>query len=181
MRRTSRVNAGADKTWAIARLCAYGWPVQASHPATIKLTHCLEGARRGALDGHPVSRPAYHRPGDCPAQAATRSPDARSYDLLHDITAGAAGSTLDHCIKQFPRQRERAFRRGNRVVASDLPRKQKSLEPAATSHLCHERGSTPRIGFHRSDQGDIAGMSTPVCRSPQQLRGCTQRLYLRPD
>jgi hypothetical protein len=39
---SSRVNAGADKTWAIARLCAYGWPVQASHPATIKPTHYLD-------------------------------------------------------------------------------------------------------------------------------------------
>jgi hypothetical protein len=36
---SSRVNAGADKTWAITRLCANGWPVQASHPATIKPTH----------------------------------------------------------------------------------------------------------------------------------------------
>jgi hypothetical protein len=38
---SSRVNVGADKTWAIRRICAYGWPVQASHPATIKLTHYL--------------------------------------------------------------------------------------------------------------------------------------------
>src|SRR5450631_2614867 len=36
---SSRVNVGADKTWAIRRICAYGWPVQASHPATIKLIH----------------------------------------------------------------------------------------------------------------------------------------------
>jgi hypothetical protein len=34
---SSRVNGGADKTWVIPRICAYGWPVQASHPATIKL------------------------------------------------------------------------------------------------------------------------------------------------
>jgi hypothetical protein len=40
---SSRVNVGADKTWAIRRICAYGWPVQASHPATIKLTHYLGG------------------------------------------------------------------------------------------------------------------------------------------
>jgi hypothetical protein len=39
---SSRVNAGADKTWAIARLCAYGWPVQANQPATIKPTHYLD-------------------------------------------------------------------------------------------------------------------------------------------
>jgi hypothetical protein len=76
---SSRVNIGADKTSAIRRICAYGWPVQASHPATINLTHYLDGARRGALAGHSVSRQASHHPGDCAARAATRSlPGARS-------------------------------------------------------------------------------------------------------
>jgi hypothetical protein len=54
---SSRVNGGADKTWAIPRICAHGWPDQASHPATIKLTHYLDGARRGALAGHPAQPP----------------------------------------------------------------------------------------------------------------------------
>jgi hypothetical protein len=27
---SSRVNIGADKTWAIRRICAHGWPVQES-------------------------------------------------------------------------------------------------------------------------------------------------------
>jgi hypothetical protein len=40
---SSRVNGGADKTWAIPRICAYAWRVQASHPATIKLIHYLDG------------------------------------------------------------------------------------------------------------------------------------------
>jgi hypothetical protein len=57
---SSRVNVGADKTWAIRRICAYGWPVQASHPATIRLTHYLDGARRSALAGpcQPPGKPS---------------------------------------------------------------------------------------------------------------------------
>src|SRR5450631_2367478 len=57
---SSRVNVGADKTWAIRRICAYGWPVQASHPAPIKLTHYLDGARRSALAGpcQPPGKPS---------------------------------------------------------------------------------------------------------------------------
>jgi hypothetical protein len=35
---SSRVNGGADKLSAIPRMCAFGWPVQASYPATIKPT-----------------------------------------------------------------------------------------------------------------------------------------------
>jgi hypothetical protein len=75
---SSRVNGGADEPWSIPRTCAYGWPVQASHPATIKLTHYLDGARRGAF-AEPVSRRASHRRGDTAARVAARSrPGARS-------------------------------------------------------------------------------------------------------
>ena len=57
---SSRVNGGADKTWAIPRICAYGWRVQASYPATIKLTHYLDRARRGVLAGpcQPPGKPS---------------------------------------------------------------------------------------------------------------------------
>ena len=41
---SSRVNAGADTSWAIPRICAYGGPIQARYSATIKLTHYLRAA-----------------------------------------------------------------------------------------------------------------------------------------
>jgi hypothetical protein len=90
---SSRVNGGADKTWAIRRICAYGWRVQARYPATIKLTHYLNRARRGVLAGpcHPPGKPS-SRGLPCSGQP-TRDLAHDRNDLLHDITAGAAGST----------------------------------------------------------------------------------------
>jgi hypothetical protein len=89
---SSRVNVGADKTWAIRRICAYGWPVQASHPATIKLTHYHLEARRGAVvRGQP---PGISSSSGFAVSVGNPLAIWRTIrnDLLHDITAGAAGS-----------------------------------------------------------------------------------------
>lgn len=58
---SSRVNGGADKRCAMLRICPYGGPVQASHPATMK--HVISEAPAGLdLAAGRITRPRMSRP-----------------------------------------------------------------------------------------------------------------------
>src|SRR5450432_3896606 len=82
---------------------------------------------------------------------------------------------------------------GNVLTASNSPsRLPSALRPAAAiaaapirRSLILENRRAPRRSRRERAGGEIAGTkpacATVLCRSPQQLGRCTQRLYLRPD